>query len=634
MLPARERRVFKYGLLAPDQNAEMASEIMFVAHKYRNAQTGLYRSLREEMRKAILSDKSVAKAMANVSQEKEAVAEARREIDAARAASRQRGETKAMVSKHKEAKQRLTKAYQALSRARSQPSVKVKNKLEALNEERKSRINQSRAESGMGRGGAFPGAFGTYSLVEAAASQAHRKMPLFDGPTPQDPRFVRWTGDSALAVQLHQYGENGHGLTVDEVMTASGDAGRWFYIEVVDGDRKKPHALLHMRVASDERGCARFVRWPMVLHRPLPPGSLITRAAVHRRIRGPREEWSVDITVDVSQRQLNALEVETISRAAAKGTVAISIGWNSCDGGVRAARTIDSEGYAEELILSSAHASKPPGRRQNRASGGGLLSALQKADDLRQIRDRKFNDAREALCVWMRSQSSLPPWLRALTTHREGKLPSQAQAIAFIGAWRSPARLARLARRWRSSRFEGDDNAFSALEQWRYNDHHLWAWEANQRVGAGRRRMDVYRKFAVGLARKYERVVMGDADYAKLARESNELEADVFSGAGRNRKDVSPGLLRETIKQAFLCRGGEVEIVKASSAQCPACGKTNAANRDVTDHVMACVECGFVADLAAASCLNMMTAVGLSEEVQRIVAARKKIAAALASAAE
>src|SRR6185312_15062494 len=139
------------------------------------------------------------------------------------------------------------------------------------------------------------------------------------------------------------------------------------------------------------------------------------------------------------------------------------------------------------------------------------------------------------------------PLLEAMAGRREGssRRPSSATLIATLAKWKSPRRLANLVRVWRNNRFPGDEAAFALLESrsesaggrvdrgthnsrgnirnsppiarkegsgrnvgWRPQDRHLYDWQCNDLARMAARRLDVYRKAARGLARKYKTLVL------------------------------------------------------------------------------------------------------------------------------
>jgi hypothetical protein len=229
--------------------------------------------------------------------------------------------------------------------------------------------------------------------------------------------------------------------------------------------------------------------------------------------------------------------------------VGIDIGWRSEAGGVRLGAWSDGE-RAEHIRIDAS-----------------LVAQIDKADSLREIRDRAFNGARAALASWL-ADADVPEWMRL--------------RVAHIGKWKSPARMAGMVRAWARMRFDGDAEAYGAAEAWRYQDHHLWEWETSQRTKSLRHRREVYRVFAAGLARRYRTLVLEDLDLAKLARSAT---------SGGRRFDAAPGELRGALVNAF----GPARVVKVpgefTTKACHACGTVEAWD-DPSAVMHTCGACG------------------------------------------
>lgn len=261
---------------------------------------------------------------------------------------------------------------------------------------------------------------------------------------------------------------------------------------------------------------------------------------------GPRECWTVEITVDDSA---------TARTGHGEGAIAVDIGWRQIGEELRiACWGADNGKNGGELRLSAA-----------------LLSSLRKADELRSLRDDKFNVARAALSGWL-ATATVPEWLHDATTH--------------LAQWRSAGRLAGLAKRWRDGRFDGDADAYDALEAWRYHDHHLWEWESSQRTKSLRHRREIYRVFAAGLASQFETCVLEKFDLRVFAQRVTTENAAENEAARSNRQRAALSELRMAITNAFRARGGRVDEVSA------------------VDSTHICAECGTVDDFDAAEAIE------------------------------
>ncbi len=195
--------VYKYGLLPPHENPDLVHSQMRAAHAYRNDLVFIERQRRAALRDILSAHGDIASLEAAAKAADEACAAAARDAAAARSAARSRKappELTTALAQAREARKdavgQLT-AARALARAATEPQVAL--------------LNERAADLRRGAR-ALTGAFwGTYLLVEQADDQS-RKMPLYEFGEPNDPRFVRWTGEGFVGVQL-QGGLTGLGAT-------------------------------------------------------------------------------------------------------------------------------------------------------------------------------------------------------------------------------------------------------------------------------------------------------------------------------------------------------------------------------------------------------------------------------------
>lgn len=520
-------RVYRYGLLAPIQNAELVREQMHLAHKYRNTLVQIERERRAAIREATSAHGEIAaleKAATDAAEHERAAAAA---VSQARAEARSRKVAPELTEQLKVAREAHKAIKRALRERRDllRKDLAVQVATDVINERAAEKQRAARGECGV--------FWGTYQLVDDAA-RASRAAPMYDGAEPNDPKFVRWDGNGAVGVQIQGgmpcaavFGDDRQ-LRIDPV-----DERAW-NSEARGERRRASRTTLHVRVDSDRRDPV-WASWPMVMHRPLPDGGTIKRATVHVRRRGPREEWSVSIVVDMSDVRQFAV--------CGKGTVAVDLGWRMVHGGIRVATWHGADGQEGELVLDHA-----------------IIGGLRKVEDLESIRARACNEARATLARWLDGRQ-VPEWLR--------------EATATMAHWRSINRLAALARKWKAARFDGDETGYEPLEAWRYHDYHLWAWESSQRLKSLRRRREQYRVFAAALATQYETVVLEKFDLRKIARAQDVADDGHDNETSRsNRQLAAVSELRLTLKNAFEARGGAVAIVSArdSTRECHVCG--------------------------------------------------------------
>ncbi len=537
-------RVFRYGLLRPTAEADRVREQMRLAHAYRNTLVHIERGRRAAVRSAMSAYSDLAALEADL----RAAEEARRVASLAASAERSAGRTRSVSEAVKvalaDAKTNKRAASEALfaRRAAVREDAVLAAEVKRINEMANELQKNARAYCGT--------YWGSYIPVEEDM-QAARKAPLYDGAEPNDPHFVRWNGEGRIGVQLQG------GLDAEDVWGAS----RVLRIDPVDdkawhrgaGSRLAKRTVLHLRVGSEEGRAPLWARFPMVMHRPLPKGSRLKKATVHLHKVGPREEWSVSLTVELSEA--------LVARPAGNGAVAIDLGWRQRpEGALRVAYWVGDDGQHGELALS-----------------GWDVSGLTKADSLRSIRDRNFNTARSTLTRDLGLlPDPLPVWLQ--------------KATQTLAQWRSPARLAALARRWREARFPRDDEAYRALEAWRYQDYHLWTWEANQRRGALLHRREVYRCFAAKLARIYQDAVLEEFDLRDMAVRDPDADKADNETARSARHLAAVSEFRGAIEQAFVGHHHKAET-PFSTLECHPCSHVNAFDA-ATSIEQTCASCG------------------------------------------
>ena len=520
----KQIRVYRYGLLAPVEGGSLVREQMKLAALYRNDLIAIERARRDAIRRAFSAHGDVGAAEAAVAAVEEEIRGHLTDMKNARVAARSRLDPPASKARLKElrAKAAVARAvlYTIRKTARTNPST-----VEALDvvEERAKSLRLS-ARSYYGSNG-LGLAWGTYQLVEDR-DQASRRSPLYDGSSPNDPRFVRFDGSGQVSVQLIG------GIACSEL-----DSDTQVRVEAAaDRSGRDRFRVLALRVGSDKQRNPIWARFPMRLHRPLPPGARIKRVTVDLTYRGPKAEWSALFTLKLSA----GARSETCGERA----VAVDLGWRRLTEGLRVAYVRSEDGRVDRSLDLSDHE----------------MRGLRKASELRSVRDERLETMRPAL-VEALAVVTQPAWFQAATS--------------TIGRWRSAARFAALARRWKRERFAGDDAAYSLLEGWRRRDHHLWEYESGQRIGSLRRRKDLYRVWAADLARTFRTLVIEEFDLRAVARTPPAGRDTQQAEAARSQRHLaSTSELRDCLVQAFCSRGGEVVRVEPAETTmtCNVCG--------------------------------------------------------------
>lgn len=344
------------------------------------------------------------------------------------------------------------------------------------------------------------------------------------------------------------------------------------------GRHPAQRSFFTMRVGHGEG--ATWAKWPILLHRELPAG-VVRSAVVHREMIGPRESWYVVILVDVAAKEPTC----------GSGGVAVRFGWRVTDAGIIAASSMDTNGHRETFIVPES-----------------VAGSFRKANDLRSIRDKNFDEAVAKFVVW-RQLHSAPEWL--------------SERVRHIKQWRAVGKLAALVRAWKENRFSGDEDMYEALEKWRYHDYHLWLWETSARRYAENLRLTEMRKFAASLAKRYGMVVVCDTpavvkkDKLSAARKVHPEHEDAVD---ENRKTSATHEAKSVMKNAFVSREGSVSVVRHAglTTSCPLCGHEHKAQKLAYDGEFGCLQCRYSRDIWTTALLNMLSRAGYESEVKSI----------------
>ena len=573
-------RVFKFGLRAPIENADVVESEMLGGHRYRNRLVELERERRARVRPILEANGYTPQLEAEAEAAQEEYEKAHNAImrERARLRSKRVGGDLAEALKAAKARRKQATAAMAVARKAVWENKEIVAQINAIgSEHRPTVIRTKERECSWGTGG----------VIEDSHEQS-RKMPLYDGSEPNDPRFVRWTGEGRIAAIPGCHTEKGQpkrkAIRVSDVFT---DVDTFIRIGPSPTPRRKDGSLvqvgnkdyrtLWVRVGSEGR-LPVWAKFPMLMHRQMPPDGMITRVVVSRKKIGPREVWSAHFDVDAPAKPATEKP----------GILAVHMGWRMMpDGSIRVAGIYDGgTGVAEEnqsLLLPREE-----------------LGRVEHTFGLASGRKKDFNAARDALIAALKTVATLPEWM--------------AKATETLDQWKSQGRLAALCKRWARDRFErrrvaeasgrlqdlddddGDAAAYEALEAWRYHDFHLWAWECNERAAAQNSRKNLYRHFAARIASHYGVVAIGKMEIAKTSKKDSESEEHRNSTAERHRVFAAPYSLVEAITSAVKREGGRILTVSGPLTHgCHVCGVVDEFDA-ATDLSHTCSGCGAVWD--------------------------------------
>lgn len=390
-------------------------------------------------------------------------------------------------------------------------------------------------------------------------------------------RFRRWTGEGSIAVQV-QRGADKPPRTPELLASATSPWRNVLRVPYLDPDewesmsraeqRGVGRQEIALRIGAKERAPI-MCTVPIVMHRPLPREAEVTAARLVRRRVGGHYRLSVVLTVRIpAPEQQGSGPVVSLSlgwRSLGNGAIRVGV-WES-KGKPRASVTTGSESGLEEALHPSVTG----------ASGEIVLPAswraqFDKVAELRSLRDTKLNALRSALVLWLEDHPEITEELE-LVPHD-------------VARWRSPARFAALAIRWRE--VPNGTEMRDQLEAWRRQDRHLWEWEANLHDQIVARRREAYRVIAASLADAFGRIVVPDMAISDLAVVPPVDQEDTKQAvlARGQRMMAAPGELRQTLMQAAQRRGVPVEVVAGAGtttthASCGTdlTGKVDAAER-------------------------------------------------------
>ena len=365
--------VYRYGITAPSEERERVFDQMECAHRFRNTLVEIERGRRAAERAfyAALSEKLSTLTQAAKSADDE-VERLETEIRKERARTRKRSDGAEQREALKIARKVKSVVVKMLREARNDlrtdPAVIAAR--DALSERAGELVRSARKYSGLASAGPHFGAWGTYQLVEEAAQASFKSTPLYclDGITPNDPVFVRRTGDGAVSVQIQG------GATVEEVFgdhiqlrITPPDERAWLKMPDNGWSARRRFARqgdLRMCLGTDIEGKRIFGRWRLDMHRQLPKGAIIKRATVRRRMSGPYAHWSVELTIECPQRPILA--------PTHGGAIAIDLGWRvmgeGADKELRVAGWADTSGrHGDVRRPPSLPTDQPGARRRQRA---------------------------------------------------------------------------------------------------------------------------------------------------------------------------------------------------------------------------------------------------------------------------
>jgi hypothetical protein len=598
--------VFHYGARPPTANAQLVERALRDAAEYRNVLVDLNTACRDAVREFDrvhgAEDLTAAQAGADTA--------AQAKLAAHHAVKRYKARTKSNQVPDDLAAALITarSAHRHALDVLKQAKHTAHDKLTPEARAERAAIYTRESELAKEFYNATPVYWGTRGLVVRSHEQAKKmKSALADGTDPVNLGRKYFHGDGRIGVQVQG------GAPVQDMM---GDTSTHTLVRITrshgraDGVTIKParqikngpnkgqwlperqvktseahdrdYRLLHIRIGSDENRDPIFATFPFTYDRPIPHEAVIKAVAVKVERIGPRKEWTVNFTVELPRNYVH-IRRDTDHKGepdvCGAGIIAIDVGWRQVPTGIRVAVGRGSDGQDYELVLPTS-----------------WVRDIRKVEDLRSIKDDIFNRAVAAVSAIRNDERiAKPEWFGAMT--------------ATITHWRGVGRLARLVRHWEKNRFDGD-TVFTTLEWWGAQtpdkhwvpgligwlaqDRHLWNYAAGRSTRQLHARDNLYRMWALYLARQYDTVVFEDFDLRKVISKIDKTN----DTAASNRFLAAVSDLRTTVSQAFVRLGGcghETVDAYQSTHECADCNHVDSFDSAVAIH-HACSHCGVVWD--------------------------------------
>lgn len=425
---------------------------------------------------------------------------------------------------------------------------RVKERISALQAERRAAIAKARNEAGL---------WTTNS--RAIVLEFERACKRLKGQ-PQPPsrrdfrgegRFVNLLANSTRAPDITA--GQCSGVVVDAVQEGAFDAPS-------RGERSRRQRTHLSITAFVQSGKRRMLRFPMMLHRPLPANALIRRVDVERRRKGARWEWMAHFHCDLPESPR-----KPPSNAAAASKVAIVVQSVRGEKGLRVATAMDAGLQPEHCWI--------PG---------------QWLEDVQYL-TRRREMLRQLLSAPRRVLSSMD-WTDAPRVLREKVGGLNLEAL-------SSARLARIVLTWREQCPDWNPLVLKSLERWRKRDKR-WLEECAHLEGKLFERIrDHLRRWANAMASKFDALVISAADPAVL-----ECRGEIV---GKVNRMMPANVLAMSLQGQSAKFGAPLEVVPfVGWVNCPEC-RTRCTVDSKLMHV-SCSTCLADVDWGAQACVQAL----------------------------
>ena len=314
----------------------------------------------------------------------------------------------------------------------------------------------------------------------------------------------------------------------------------------------------------------RTLRFPMILHRPLPPQARIKEVHVNAKLEGDTRVWSVTFTLT------DELQPPTLADHPSLAACGINYGWRQTTGGIRIATLVSSGG---------------PERAIHHYLPQKLIDRAAYCEQLQGELDESANEMRALLAQWddelpgdSLADSAQPPpeeWSSLVTKALRSR--SVAPLYALAVAWRA----------WT----DWHPDKLDTIEEWRRADKRKRLEMEGLRRKAIGHRNDHYRNLAKQIADTFAIIGIGQLDLKKAAKKKTAPDdADVLPPSARRiRQLASLSTLIEWVEKQALKTGAlVVEAERPVTSTCGTCGGKEKIKPDAISHL--CSKCGAVYD--------------------------------------
>jgi len=487
--------VYEYGLIQPTEGEKSVNDQIYLAHQYYNKLVEIEQERRKAVIEAQLEFPHIAKAQEEYEKANNLVQELMKLKKLAKSYDKKvQAPPPEQIKLAKEARKL---ASENAKKAKAEEKEKLIPVYQTLEEQFQQKRRELRKSSGL--------YWGNYLITEAAFDAARKstmslgemnkkRKPHQKKFTLEDwlkmPRFKKWTGHGAVAVQLQ------NGMCLNDVW--GGDTRlaidplpeNAFDENVSRGKRKKlQRTHVHLRIGSSDDRKPIWATWPLFMHRELPEGTVIKWAKV---IRVPwhqrwKYQWKLQLTIEVPDPQPKF----------GRSMVAINAGWRQMeDDELRVATWADVYGNTGEIRLDAS-----------------FRQRIEKAESIRGFRDKNLDELRAFL----------------MSEKIEGLDCSK---------WKSPKRFHALLHREDLS-----EKVMQTLKEWSDRDNHLWWYERGCRSGALNYRREIYRLFALEMSNRYDVIVVENYDLRDIVEDPNRVQEP-----SAQRVEGSPSELRNTMR--------------------------------------------------------------------------------------